>query len=42
VEHWKWKVPKVVTVPRGSAQAVASDEWDDHNRMEAGFRQNFD
>jgi prepilin-type N-terminal cleavage/methylation domain-containing protein/prepilin-type processing-associated H-X9-DG protein len=42
VEHWRWKVPKVVTVPRGSAQAVASDEWDDYNRMEAGFRQNFD
>ena len=42
VEHWRWKVPKVVTVPRGAAQAVASDEWDDYHRMEAGFRQNFD
>ena len=42
VEHWRWKAPKVVTVPRGSAQAVASDEWDDYHRLEAGFRQNFD
>ena len=41
-EHWRWKVPKMVTVPRGSAQAVASGEWDDYNRMEAGFLQNFD
>jgi prepilin-type processing-associated H-X9-DG protein/prepilin-type N-terminal cleavage/methylation domain-containing protein len=41
VEHWKWKVPKLVTVPRGSEQAVAPDEWDDYNRLEAGFRQNF-
>lgn len=42
VEHWRWKVPKIVTVPRGSVQPVAADEWDDYNRMEAGFRQNFD
>jgi len=41
VEHWRWKVPKVVSVPRGSAQPVAGDEWDDYNRMEAGFRQDF-
>ncbi|HXR05265.1 MAG TPA: prepilin-type N-terminal cleavage/methylation domain-containing protein [Verrucomicrobiae bacterium] len=41
VEHWRWKVPKVVSVPRGSAQPVAPNEWDDYNRMEAGFRQNF-
>jgi prepilin-type processing-associated H-X9-DG protein/prepilin-type N-terminal cleavage/methylation domain-containing protein len=41
VEHWKWKVPKVVTVPRGFAQPVAPNEWSDYNRMEAGFRQNF-
>ena len=41
VEHWKWKVPKMVTVPRGSEQLVAPNEWDDYNRMEAGFRQNF-
>ena len=41
VEHWKWKVPKVVTVPRGWQQPVANNEWDDYNRMESGFRQNF-
>jgi prepilin-type N-terminal cleavage/methylation domain-containing protein/prepilin-type processing-associated H-X9-DG protein len=40
-EHWRWKVPKIVTVPRGSEQPVAADEKDDYNRMEAGFRQNF-
>jgi prepilin-type N-terminal cleavage/methylation domain-containing protein/prepilin-type processing-associated H-X9-DG protein len=41
VDHWKWKVPKRVTVPRGSIQAVAPNEWDDYNRLEAGFVQNF-
>jgi prepilin-type N-terminal cleavage/methylation domain-containing protein/prepilin-type processing-associated H-X9-DG protein len=41
VDRWKWKVPKRVTVPRGSEQAVASSEWDDYNRLEAGFVQNF-
>jgi prepilin-type N-terminal cleavage/methylation domain-containing protein/prepilin-type processing-associated H-X9-DG protein len=41
VEHWRWKVPKRVTVPRGSQQPVADNEWDDYDRMEAGFRQNF-
>ncbi len=41
VEHWRWKVPKVVTISRGQQQAVRSDEWDDYNRLEAGFRQNF-
>jgi prepilin-type N-terminal cleavage/methylation domain-containing protein/prepilin-type processing-associated H-X9-DG protein len=41
VERWKWKVPKQVTVPRGYIQPVASGEWDDYNRMEAGFRQDF-
>jgi prepilin-type processing-associated H-X9-DG protein/prepilin-type N-terminal cleavage/methylation domain-containing protein len=41
VEHWKWKIPKLVTVPRGSVQPVAANEWDDYNRLEAGFRQNF-
>jgi len=41
VERWKWKVPKQVTVPRGAQQPVAGDEWDDYNRMEAGFRQDF-
>jgi prepilin-type N-terminal cleavage/methylation domain-containing protein/prepilin-type processing-associated H-X9-DG protein len=41
VEHWKWKVPMLVTVPRGSEQAVASGQWDDYNRVEAGFLQDF-
>ena len=41
VERWKWKVPKLVTVPRGSVQPVAANEWDDYNRLETGFRQNF-
>jgi prepilin-type processing-associated H-X9-DG protein len=41
VERWKWKAPMLVTVPRGSEQPVASDQWDDYNRMQAGFRQDF-
>jgi prepilin-type N-terminal cleavage/methylation domain-containing protein/prepilin-type processing-associated H-X9-DG protein len=41
VEHWKWKVPKRMIVPRGSEQRVDANEWDDYNRLEAGFRQNF-
>jgi len=41
VEHWKWKVPKVISVPRGYAQPIAAGEWDDYDRMESGFRQNF-
>ncbi|SRR6266478_3020187 len=41
-EHWKWKVPKAVTVPRGSVQPIATGEMDDYQRMEAGFRQTFD
>ena len=40
-EHWRWKAPKIVTVPRGSQQPVAAGEWDDYNRMQAGFLQNF-
>ena len=42
VEHWKWKVPKSVTVPRGSVQPVANNEWSDYNRLEGGFRQDFE
>ncbi|MGA2244858.1 MAG: type II secretion system protein [Verrucomicrobiota bacterium] len=41
VEHWRWKVPKAVTVPRGNAQPLAPNEIDDYNRMESGFRQDF-
>jgi len=42
VEHWRWKIPKKVTAPRGSMQAVAPGEWDDYARLGAGFRQNYD
>ncbi len=41
VERWKWRVPKQVTVPRGYQQPVDNNEQDDYNRMEAGFRQDF-
>jgi len=41
VEHWKWQVPKTVTVPRGNMQPVAPNEWGDYDRTEAGFRQDF-
>jgi len=40
VERWKWKAPKTV-IGRGMEQPVADNEWDDYNRMESGFRQNF-
>jgi len=38
-EHWKWKIPKVVTVPRGSIQPVAPGESDDYNRVQSGIKQ---
>ena len=41
VERWKWKVPKVISVPRGYVQPLASGEQEDFDRMESGFRQNF-
>jgi prepilin-type processing-associated H-X9-DG protein/prepilin-type N-terminal cleavage/methylation domain-containing protein len=41
VEHWAWKAPKVVTVSRGNQQPVGPDEWEDYNRVEAGFLQDF-
>jgi len=40
-EHWKWKVPKNVTVPRGNVQPIAPGEMDDFMRMEGGFKQDF-
>ncbi len=40
VERWKWKVPKTV-IGRSQQQPVADNEWDDYNRMESGFRQDF-
>lgn len=39
-EHWKWKVPKI-SQGRGISQPVAANEWDDYDRMQAGFRQDF-
>jgi prepilin-type N-terminal cleavage/methylation domain-containing protein/prepilin-type processing-associated H-X9-DG protein len=41
-EHWTWKVPKIVTAPRGSIQSVLPGELDDYNRVEAGIKQTFD
>jgi prepilin-type N-terminal cleavage/methylation domain-containing protein/prepilin-type processing-associated H-X9-DG protein len=41
-EHWKWKVPKVVTVPRGSVQPLGRGEIVDYNRVESGIKQTFD
>jgi prepilin-type N-terminal cleavage/methylation domain-containing protein/prepilin-type processing-associated H-X9-DG protein len=38
-EHWRWTVPKVVSVPRGFIQPVAPGEQADYNRMQTGFRQ---
>ena|ERR1017187_4651224 len=40
-EHWKWKVPKMITVPRGYIQPVAPGEMGDYNRVQSGFRQSF-
>jgi hypothetical protein len=31
----------LVTVPRGEQQSVADNQWDDYNRVEASFVQNF-
>jgi prepilin-type processing-associated H-X9-DG protein len=39
VEHWRWKVPKAMSMPRGYVQPVAAGEMDDYDRMERGFRQ---
>ncbi len=37
-EHWRWQVPKQVTVPRGFVQPVPPEEMQDFNRMQTGFR----
>jgi prepilin-type processing-associated H-X9-DG protein len=42
VEHWKWDVPKIVTVPRGSVQPVAAGEIRDYNRVQSGIKQTLD
>jgi len=41
-EHWKWDVPKVVTVPRGSVQPLAQGELRDFNHVESGIKQTMD
>jgi prepilin-type N-terminal cleavage/methylation domain-containing protein/prepilin-type processing-associated H-X9-DG protein len=38
-EHWKWKVPKQVTVLRNNVQPLAPGELEDYNRVESGFKQ---
>jgi len=40
VEHWRWNAPKT-SFRRGSQQQVAANEWEDYDRVQTGFRQNF-
>lgn len=40
-EHWRWRVPMNVTVPRGNVQRVPPEQMTDYEHVEAGFRQNF-
>ncbi len=42
VEHWRWRVPMNVTVPRGNIQPVPPQQMQDYHRVQAGFRQNID
>jgi prepilin-type N-terminal cleavage/methylation domain-containing protein/prepilin-type processing-associated H-X9-DG protein len=39
VEHWRWRVPMNVTVPRGYEQPVPPEQMPDYKRVESGFRQ---
>jgi prepilin-type processing-associated H-X9-DG protein len=39
VEHWRWKVPKIVTAP---GQLVRPDEWPDYRRVQSGVRQTWE
>jgi prepilin-type N-terminal cleavage/methylation domain-containing protein/prepilin-type processing-associated H-X9-DG protein len=39
-EHWKWRVPKVVSV-KFSVQQVPDEELPDYRRVQAGYRQTF-
>jgi len=41
VEHWKWRVPKVVKA-RFSIQSVPDEELPDYRRLQNGFRQYWD
>jgi prepilin-type N-terminal cleavage/methylation domain-containing protein/prepilin-type processing-associated H-X9-DG protein len=41
-EHWRWRVPMNVTVPRGYVQPVPPEQMPDFRRMEAGFLQYFE
>jgi prepilin-type N-terminal cleavage/methylation domain-containing protein/prepilin-type processing-associated H-X9-DG protein len=40
-EHWHWRVPMNVTVPRGYVQPVPPQQMPDFQRMESGFLQYF-
>jgi prepilin-type N-terminal cleavage/methylation domain-containing protein/prepilin-type processing-associated H-X9-DG protein len=42
VEHWRWRVPMNVTVPRGYIQPVPPEQMYDYRRVESGFRQKTD
>ena len=40
VEHWRWRVPMNVTVPRGNLQSVPPEQMPDYQRVETeSFRQ---
>lgn len=41
-EHWRWRVPKTVTVPRDFMLPLAPGEKDDYDRVEAGIKQTLD
>ena len=40
-EHWRWQVPKQVTVPHGYEQPVPPEEMADFQRVQSGLRQDF-
>ncbi len=42
VEHWRWRMPINVTVPRGYEQPVPAAQMPDYQRVETGFRQHTD
>jgi prepilin-type N-terminal cleavage/methylation domain-containing protein/prepilin-type processing-associated H-X9-DG protein len=41
-EHWRWRVPMNVTVPRGYIQPVPPQQMPDYQRVESGFPQTID
>jgi prepilin-type N-terminal cleavage/methylation domain-containing protein/prepilin-type processing-associated H-X9-DG protein len=40
-EHWRWRVPKTVSV-QYAAQPVPDEELPDYRRMQSGYRQSWD